>query len=137
MERSKRYVHPLSMLLFDIDKFKQINDTKGHLVGDEAIKTVAEIAKKHMRRINHLVRWGGDEFIILPVETELDGARILAERIRQSIEMHDFGEAGRLTVSFGISMFKDADTEDSFLKRADDALYKAKRLGGNCVVYGE
>ncbi|MEE9542563.1 MAG: diguanylate cyclase, partial [Thermodesulfobacteriota bacterium] len=91
MERSKRYVHPLSMLLFDIDKFKEINDTRGHLAGDEALKTVAHIARSHMRRINHLVRWGGDEFIVLPVETELDGARILAERIRQSIELHDFG----------------------------------------------
>lgn len=137
MERSVRYVHPLSMLLFDIDKFKQVNDTKGHLVGDEAIKAVVNVAQKHMRRVNHLVRWGGDEFIILPVETELDGARILAERIRQSIEMFDFGVAGRLTVSFGISMFKDGDSEDSFLKRADDALYKAKEQGGNCIVYGE
>jgi diguanylate cyclase (GGDEF)-like protein/PAS domain S-box-containing protein len=136
MERSKRYVHPLSMLLFDIDKFKEINDTKGHLVGDEAIKAVAEVAKSHMRMTNYLVRWGGDEFIILPVETELDGARILADRIRQSIELHDFGEAGKITVSFGIAMFKDDDTEDSFLKRADDALYKAKEQGGNCVVHG-
>ena len=80
---------------------------------------------------------GGDEFIILPVETEVDGARILAERIRKSIEMHDFGEAGKLTVSFGIAMFQDNDTEDSFLKRADDALYKAKEMGGNCIVHGE
>ncbi len=137
MERSKRYVHPLAMLLFDIDKFKQINDTKGHLVGDEAIKAVVEVARKHMRRVNHLVRWGGDEFIILPVETEVNGATILAERIRKSVEAHDFGEAGKLTVSLGISMFKDDDTEDSFLKRADDALYKAKEQGGNCVVHGE
>lgn len=137
MERSKRYVHPLSMLLFDIDKFKSINDTKGHLVGDEAIKAVAEIARSHTRRINHLIRWGGDEFIILPVETELDGARILAERIRQSMELHDFGEAGNITISIGIARFKEDDTEDSFLKRADDALYKAKEQGGNCVVMGD
>ena len=71
------------------------------------------------------------------METEVDGARILAERIRKSVEIHDFGEAGKLTVSFGIAMFKDNDTEDSFLKRADEALYKAKEMGGNCIVHGE
>lgn len=133
MERSKRYSHPLSMVIFDIDKFKDINDNYGHLEGDNALKKVAEIARGHMRRINHLIRWGGDEFIILPVETELDGAVVLSERIRQSIESYDFGVSSNITISIGISMYRKDDTEDSFIKRADDALYRAKEMGGNRV----
>ena len=133
MERSKRYSHPLSMVIFDVDKFKEINDSHGHLEGDKALKKVADIARGHMRRINHLIRWGGDEFIILPVETELKGAFVLAERVRESIASYDFGVSGKITVSIGIAMHRDGDTEDSFIKRADDALYRAKEMGGNRV----
>jgi diguanylate cyclase (GGDEF)-like protein/PAS domain S-box-containing protein len=136
MERARRYNRPLSMLIFDIDKFKEVNDTYGHLVGDYALKTIADIVRSQMRKINHLVRWGGDEFVVIPVETGLEGTRVLSERIREAISSFDFDEAGKITVSIGTAQFDKADTEDDFLKRADDALYKAKEAGGNCVVVG-
>ena len=133
LERTTRYNHPLSIVIVDIDDFKKVNDTCGHLVGDYALKAVAGILQSHMRKINHLIRWGGDEFVIIPVETGLDGARIFSERLRQAIESFDFGKAGKITVSIGIALFNKDDTEDTFLQRADDALYKAKEAGGNCV----
>jgi diguanylate cyclase (GGDEF)-like protein/PAS domain S-box-containing protein len=133
MERATRYDHPLSILIIDIDDFKNVNDTCGHLAGDYVLKAVADILQSHMRKLNHLIRWGGDEFIIVPVETGLDGASIFSERLRQAIESFDFGKAGKITVSIGIALFNKDDTEDTFLKRADDALYKAKASGGNRV----
>jgi diguanylate cyclase (GGDEF)-like protein len=133
MERASRYNHPLSILIIDIDDFKNVNDTCGHLAGDYVLKAVADILQSHMRKLNHLIRWGGDEFIIVPVETGLDGASIFSERLRQAIESFDFGKAGKITVSIGIALFNKDDTEDTFLKRADDALYKAKASGGNRV----
>ena len=136
MERVTRYDHPLSLLIIDIDGFKNVNDTCGHLAGDYVLKAVADILQSHMRKINHLIRWGGDEFVIMPVETGLDGARIFSERLRQAIESFDFGKAGNITISIGIALFKKDDTEDTFLKRADDALYKAKTSGGNRVEAG-
>ena len=78
-------------------------------------------------------RWGGDEFIIVPVETGIDGAKIFSERLRQAIEAYNFGKAGKITVSIGIALFHKNDTEESFLQRADGALYKAKEAGGNRV----
>jgi diguanylate cyclase (GGDEF)-like protein/PAS domain S-box-containing protein len=133
MERATRYNHPLSILIIDIDDFKNVNDTCGHLAGDYVLKAISDILQSHMRKINHLIRWGGDEFIIVPVETGLDGASIFSERLRQAIDSFDFGKAGNITVSIGIALFNKDDTEDTFLKRADDALYKAKASGGNCV----
>lgn len=136
MERARRYNRPLSMLIFDIDNFKDVNDTYGHLAGDYALKSIADIVRSQMRKINHLIRWGGDEFVVIPVETDLEGARVLSERIREAIESFDFDEAGKITVSIGTALFDEADTEDDFLKRADDALYKAKEAGGNRVEVG-
>jgi diguanylate cyclase (GGDEF)-like protein len=133
IERAKRFDHPLSMLMFDIDGFKKVNDTFGHLIGDYVLKTIADIIRANTRKINHLIRWGGDEFVIIPVETGLEGARVLSERLRNAIESFDFYKAGKITVSFGIAQFEKDDTEDAFLKRADDALYKSKASGGNRV----
>ena len=133
MERTTRYDHPLSMIMIDIDKFKNVNDTCGHLAGDYVLKTVADILQSHMRKINHLIRWGGDEFIIVPVETGIDGAKIFSERLRQAIEAYNFGKAGKITVSIGIALFHKNDTEESFLQRTDGALFKAKEAGGNRV----
>ena len=136
VERSKRFNHPLSMLMFDLDNFKDANDTYGHGVGDEVLKQVADVIRAHTRKINLLIRWGGDEFIVIPVETTLEGAAVVSERLRQAIELFSFEKVGRLTASFGVVQFKDDDTEATILKRLDDALYRAKNSGGNRVEKG-
>lgn len=133
LERAKRYNHPLSMLMFDIDHFKAINDTYGHSVGDYVLQTLAQIAKENLREIDYLVRWGGEEFIIIAPETDLGRAKALAERIRTAIENYRFDQAGKITISFGVTEFKENDTEDTFIRRADDAMYKAKEKGRNRV----
>lgn len=129
----KRYKKPLSMLMFDIDHFKKINDTYGHSSGDYVLKTIADIVRSNIRKIDYLVRWGGEEFIILSPETPLDIARALAERIRKIIESYEFSNVGRITVSFGVTEFREDDTKDSFIKKADAALYEAKGKGRNRV----
>lgn len=133
IERAKRFRHSLSIVMFDIDNFKGVNDTYGHGVGDEVLKEFANIARAHTRKINHIVRWGGDEFIIVPVETPLKGAAILSERLREAIEIFDFEKAGKVTASFGVAQYREEDTKEILLKRLDDALYKAKDGGGNKV----
>jgi diguanylate cyclase (GGDEF)-like protein len=136
IERAKRFNHPLSMLMFDIDDFKKVNDTFGHAYGDYVLKSIADIVRGHTRRINHLIRWGGDEFIIVPVETNLEGARLLSERLRSAVDSFSFDKAGNITASFGVAQLQDDDTEDALLKRMDDALYNAKKSGGNRVETG-
>jgi diguanylate cyclase (GGDEF)-like protein len=121
------------MAIFDIDHFKRINDTFGHSIGDFILKTIAEIIKKNIRTTTYLFRWGGEEFVILIPEIDLEGAKIHAERLRRAIEEHVFGEAGAITASFGVSQFEDGDSADTFLKKADAALYKAKSNGRNRV----
>jgi len=136
MERAKRFTHPLSMLMFDLDNFKDINDTYGHGVGDMVLKQVADVIRAHTRKINLLIRWGGDEFIVIPVETSLEGAAILSERLRRAIEAFAFERGDKLTASFGVVQLNEDDTETSILKRLDDALYRAKDKGGNRVEKG-
>lgn len=133
IERSRRHNSPLSLLMFDIDHFKQVNDTYGHAVGDCVLKTMAELVRKNMRKIDCFVRWGGEEFMIIASETDLKTAGNTAERIRKIIESYRFDEAGKITVSFGVTQFGKDDTVDTFVKRADDALYKAKANGRNRV----
>jgi len=133
IERSWRHNRPLSLLMFDIDHFKQVNDTYGHAVGDCVLKTMAELVRKNMRKIDCFVRWGGEEFMIIASETDLKTAGNTAERIRKIIESYRFDEAGKITVSFGVTQFGKDDTVDTFVKRADDALYKAKANGRNRV----
>ena len=119
--------------MFDIDHFKKVNDTYGHAVGDYVLKTLSQIAKKNIREIDYLIRWGGEEFIVIALDTKLRGAEVLAEKIRKAIEDYNFEKVGRVTVSFGVTQFTQDDTEDSFMKRADDALYQAKEKGRNRV----
>ena len=133
IERARRFDRPLSVLMFDLDNFKVINDTFGHSFGDNVLKTMADIVRTHMRKINYFIRWGGEEFLIIAVETNLKGARVLGERLRKAIESHGFDKVGRVTISFGATEFRKDDTEDSLLKRADEALYKAKENGRNRV----
>jgi diguanylate cyclase (GGDEF)-like protein len=131
--RTKRNSRPLSVAMFDIDHFKEVNDAYGHDVGDYVLKTLSQIAKKNIRDIDYLIRWGGEEFIVIVLDTDLRGAEVMAEKIRHAIENFNFDKVSRVTVSFGVTQFKQDDTEDSLMKRTDDALYQAKGKGRNRV----
>jgi len=133
IERTERYEHPLSIIMFDIDRFKEVNDTYGHTVGDYVLRTLTQIVKKNLRGTDYLVRWGGEEFIIIAPDTDIKKAKILAERNRKASEKYKFDHAGTITVSFGVTQFVEDDDEDTVIKRVDDALYEAKRKGRNRV----
>ncbi len=131
--RASRYNRSLSLIMFDVDVFKKINDTYGHLAGDQVLKTLVSLTKEQMRGTDYLIRWGGDEFILILPETNLEGAKGLAERIRDLTARHKFDATEALTVSLGVTHFCQGDTEHILFKRADEALYKAKTNGGNRV----
>ncbi|MDP2811097.1 MAG: diguanylate cyclase [Rhodocyclaceae bacterium] len=133
MERARRYGAPFGIVMVDIDHFKQINDTHGHLAGDEVLVSLSGLVGGNVRATDRLARWGGEEFMILAPNSTIGGAVDLAEKTRLAIENHDFGAAGRVTCSFGVAQYRPDDTEESITGRADDALYRAKSLGRNRV----
>jgi diguanylate cyclase (GGDEF)-like protein len=133
--RYRRFNHPVSLVLLDLDGFKGINDRFGHGAGDETLRAVAELLLKHSRGINIICRYGGDEFAILLVETPKDGAQIYADRIRHVFAQHDFPHGSLLSASLGIaSLPEDVEaTADDLIRAADEALYASKRAGKNRV----
>jgi diguanylate cyclase (GGDEF)-like protein len=131
--RVQRYKTPLSLIIFDIDDFKQINDTYGHNVGDNVLIELTKVVSNNIRTTDIFARWGGEEFVILTPNTDMDHAKELAERLRVAIEDSIFKEAFTVTCSFGVAEFKKGDTTDTLSKRADDALYEAKKSGKNRV----
>jgi len=133
-EKYKRYGRVFSITLLDIDHFKSVNDTYGHLVGDMILKTISKIITKSIRNVDLVGRWGGEEFIIISKETDIDGAKVLAELLRTTIEEYEFDIVKHQTVSFGVTQFNRGDTVIDLMKHADEALYKAKREGRNRVV---
>ncbi len=130
---SKHTNSPLSMILFDIDHFKRINDTYGHLVGDAVLRELSEVVRANIRESEYFVRWGGEEFIVLLPGTSLDGANMVAEKLRRAIESHRFPTVGRVTSSFGVTALRTDDTIKTFIERCDEALYEAKEGGRNRV----
>ena len=135
LRRGIRYDNELSLILFDIDNFKKVNDTYGHQVGDEVLIEISKRVLSGVREHDTVVRWGGEEFIILLPETSIEGAVMVAEKIRLLIsEIPISSENLIITASFGISKMKEDDTKDSFILRTDKALYKAKNNGKNQVV---
>jgi diguanylate cyclase (GGDEF)-like protein len=140
--RSERFSEDMAFLMMDIDHFKSINDTYGHLVGDEILKEVVKIIKAQIRAIDILGRYGGEEFGLILPETDENGALILAEKIRKKIEKNNFlvksGEDTvkvKITVSIGVSTYPDKNIKDiiTLIKRADDALYISKDQGRNRI----
>ncbi len=130
----KRYKRVFSIILIDVDFFKQVNDTHGHLIGDYVLKVIAQILKNNVRSIDVVGRWGGEEFLIICGETNIDGAYNLAEHIRKIIESCQFEYVKHKTASFGIAQIDDTLSIDALIKKADDALYKAKNSGRNKCI---
>lgn len=141
-ERYRRYGQPTSLVMFDIDHFKPVNDTYGHLAGDEVIKFTADITRSSLRQSDRPGRYGGEEFGIILPETDVEGARTICERIRESIANSTVETSAapiRYTVSIGIAPLTDEpENYMQWLQRADEALYAAKAGGRNrVVVFGE
>lgn len=134
--RAKRHGCRYSLIIFDIDNFKSVNDTFGHLAGDEVLKAVAAAGSKGIRRSDTFARWGGEEFILLLPETGLKQATVVAEKVRRTISEYDCGDAGQQTCSFGVAEFSSSDGVDAnlIIYQADKALYHAKENGKNRVA---
>ena len=140
IERADRYRHPLSLLLLDIDDFKDFNDTYGHLEGDEVLVRLGEVIRKCLRKTDSAYRFGGEEFTVTLPETTGDAATILAERIREEFENEGFypldsGKSVHKTVSIGVTQYISQEELRMFLKRADSNMYHAKGQGKNRVFY--
>ena len=135
VSRYRRFNHPVSVVLLDLDGFKAVNDGLGHGAGDETLRGMAEILLKHSRGINVICRYGGDEFAILLVETSKAGAWLYADRIRDIVPTYRFAHGRRITASFGIASLPEdvAPAADELIRAADEALYAAKRAGKNRV----
>ncbi len=134
-KKLRRERHPLSLVIFDIDYFKKINDTYGHNIGDYALKTIASLVGGLVRESDTFVRWGGEEFIILTPSTGLHNAGVLAEKIRVAIEEYPFEQIGTVTCSFGVAEASHDLEFDTLVEHADKALYAAKKGGRNMVEY--
>ena len=139
VDRARRYASGLSMLLLDVDYFKQINDSAGHLAGDSVLRQLGALLEDAMRKVDVVARYGGEEFVAILPETSLEGGVAFAERLRERIAAQDFNVGAdrtvRLTVSIGIATFPSArvDSTEDLFARADEALYRAKSAGRNQV----
>ncbi len=128
-KKSKDKNYKISLIMFDIDFFKKVNDTYGHDVGDKVLKKAVEIAEKHIRKYDFLFRTGGEEFVIMLAGADKDRAYRIAEEIREDIKQYTFEEGFSVTVSFGVTEVRENDDLETALKRADEALYESKRGG--------
>jgi diguanylate cyclase (GGDEF)-like protein len=133
---AKRHKLPISIIMLDIDNFKGINDTYGHLEGDRVLKTVASIIKSSIRESDYVFRYGGEEFLILLPNTDINGAVAAGEKIRRNIENFDFGLGRKITISCGIKQIENFDNPYLDIEEADKYLYIAKKLGKNRCIYG-
>lgn len=135
--RSNRYHHPLSLLMLDLDHFKRLNDTYGHSAGDKVLQRFTTLCVNALRNVDFFGRWGGEEFVALLPETDIDGAAVIGERLRKLIadsvlNYHD--QKITFTVSVGIAQYKDSESSiDGPLSRADSAVYDAKKAGRNRI----
>jgi len=135
--RNQRHKSGLSLIFFDIDHFKQVNDTYGHETGDRVLKQFSTIIKESIRDSDFFARWGGEEFVFLISGSEPGVANEIAEKTRKLIENTEFEVVGRITASFGIASLVNGEDEKTFITRADSALYKAKQNGRNLVIVSD
>ncbi len=136
-ERSDRYRTPLSMILFDIDHFRSVNDRLGSTAGDMMLQEMVELVKDNIRKSDIFARWAGEEFAILAPGLELDQGRRFGEKLRRQIEENNYSTGATITCSFGISSYQTPESLESFVQRVDTALHQAKKSGRNsCVALG-
>ena len=138
-KRWKRFSRPVSILAWDIDRFKSINDAYGHKAGDKVLRVIGQHLARHVRDTDFVGRYGGEEFVMLLVGTAAEEARVVADKIRLEVAQlgfHFHNAPVAVTASCGITEFSGADTPDTIFDRADRALYKAKQAGRNCCVIG-
>ena len=128
---------PLSLVLIDIDHFKNINDTYGHATGDHVLSALSNIVKQHIRTNDLFARWGGEEFVLLCRDTRIEQANLIAEKIRELIEHFEFKDNLQVTASFGVATLNANETLEQLFNHADKALYEAKHQGRNRVVVAE
>jgi diguanylate cyclase (GGDEF)-like protein len=134
IDRALGFNETFSLILFDIDHFKRINDTLGHNIGDKVLFELARMVNMNIRKTDILARWGGEEFIILAKYATAKQAKNIAEELRIIISSYNFGDSLTITCSFGVTEFKSSDTQIGIFKRVDEALYEAKDSGRNRVV---
>jgi diguanylate cyclase (GGDEF)-like protein len=137
--RARRYIHPLSLLLLDLDLFKSVNDQYGHSVGDRVLRAAADLFLQQLRRSDWLGRYGGEEFMVLLPETDREGAHLVAERMRSALKATPL-RAGNTVVTVtvsvgGTNLRPEMQDVDAFLAHADAALYRAKDRGRDCVEF--
>lgn len=134
-ERKNRSAIPFSLIMFDLDHFKRINDTFGHEAGDHVLQGVVAMVQERIRKVDSLARWGGEEFMLLLADTPIQSALTVTENLRERLPRLPFEGIGPVTASFGVTEFCSSDTTDSLLQRVDDLLYEAKQAGRNCVSH--
>jgi len=137
LERAQRYGHSFCIALLDLDHFKRINDEYGHVVGDQVLISFASCCGQQLRATDSLARFGGEEFIILLVDTRLEGAHQLLERTRNAVHeftLEELSDGHGIRFSAGLTQWRPGDTLDSLVRRADEALYRAKRGGRDRVT---
>ena len=133
-ERTK---HPFSLLFIDIDHFKSINDNFGHSIGDDILRGFADLLRETLREGDIAFRYGGEEFVVLAKHADISASYALAERIRKKVESYPFNAQFSVTISLGVSEFKEGDTVDDIINHADDMMYQAKSQGRNrtCIYH--
>lgn len=135
LERGRRYQRPFGIMVIDVDHFKDVNDVHGHHVGDELLSDLAGVLRANSRSTDALFRWGGEEFVIAAPETDAGGLQAQAEKLRREVAEHLFPVVGHKSISVGVTSTQEGDTPELLLRRADQALYRAKDQGRNQVVY--
>jgi diguanylate cyclase (GGDEF)-like protein len=134
ISRAKREQKPLSCILIDVDRFKQVNDTYGHPAGDQVLRELSAIIRRSVRAYDIVCRWGGEEFLVILAGADLAAARALGERVRVAVETLPAHSVGRVTISAGIATFDEDYDFDKTIRLADRRLYQAKGAGRNCVI---
>jgi polar amino acid transport system substrate-binding protein len=134
LKRAERFGHMLGLILMDVDYFKQINDRYGHQMGDVVLQNISELISKHVRSVDSVYRWGGEEIVILCLEIDQAAIMDKAQMLRRMIEAHHCAALKeKITASFGVTLCHEGDTAAGVVQRADRAMYRAKNLGRNRV----